>query len=275
LANYTYCAAYTATEKTSSAASLEVARSALREAEDNYTSLKEALGVDPDSLEMNETKVETAQTQVTSAQEALDGITLKATIDGRITYLAASVGTIVDTSTFLTISDVSHPTVTVSLDEADMDQLVVGNAAKVVFTALPDQTFTGKVTLANPEMVSFGPFRAATGQITLDSDALETLKTRPLGLSATITIIGKESKDVLIVPVSALNQLNSGDYVVKLVGSDGQLTQQMVSVGLQDDTYAEITAGLKEGDVVSFTSSSTNSSSQGSDFMGGGMPPSP
>jgi HlyD family secretion protein len=273
LANYSYCNAYTAREKTSAASTLEVTKQALAEAETNYNALKEASGVNTDTLTLDETKVETAQTQVTTAQETLDGITLKATIDGKITYLAATAGTIVDTSTFLTISDVSHPTVTVSLDESDMDKLVVGNSATVVFTALPKQTFTGKVSLANPQMNSFGPFRAATGQIVLDEEAVKTIETMPLGLSATIQIIGKEAKNVLIVPVDALKQLNSGEYVVKLVGSDGKLTQQVVSVGLKDDTSAEITAGLKEGDIVSVTAASSSSSSQEGEFMGGGMPP--
>ena len=143
---------------------------------------------------MQETRVETAQTQVDTAQEALDGITLKAPMDGKITYLAASAGAIVDTSTFLTISDVSHPTVTISLDETDMDKLVVGNPAVVTFTALPGKSFTGKVSLANPQMNSFGPFRAATGQITLDAAGRPTFETLPLGLSATITITGKEAQ---------------------------------------------------------------------------------
>jgi HlyD family secretion protein len=271
LANYSYCNAYTAREKTSAASSLAVAREALQEAQTNYSALKAASGVDADQLAINETKVETAQTQLDSAQEALDGITLKATIDGKITYLAASVGTIVDTSTFLTISDVSHPIVTVSLDETDMDKLVVGNVASVTFTALSSQKFTGKVSLANPQMTSFGPFRAATGQIELDAEAVKTLESMPLGMSATILITGKEAKNVLLIPTSALKQLNNGDYVVKVVGSDGKLTQQVVTVGLQDDTSAEITSGLNEGDVISFTTSTSSSSGSG-EFFGGGIP---
>ncbi len=276
LANYSYCTSYSATEKTSAQATLEVAKSALQEAQDTYNALKEASGIDPEILSKDETKVETAQTQLTTAQEALDGITLKASMDGKITYLAAGVGTIVDTSTFLTISDISHPTVTVSMDETDMDKLVVGNSAQITFTALPNQTFSGKVSLANPQMISFGPFRAASGQVELDEEAAKTLETLPLGLSATIIITGKEAKNVLLVPVAALKQLNNGDYVVKLVGSDGQLTEQTVMVGIQDDTNAEITGGLKEDDIVSVTViTSSNSNTQDGGFMGGGMPPSP
>ena len=253
LANYLYCISYTDTEKTSAQSKLEVAQATLQEAQDQYGTLKAASGVDPDTLSMNETRVETAQTQVTKAQEALDGITLTAAMDGKITYLAATAGALVDTSTFLTISDVSHPVVTVSLDETDMDKLVEGNSAQVTFTALPGQTFTGQVSLANPEMISFGPFRAASGQITLDDEAANTLKNMPLGLSAAITITGKEAKNVLLIPAAALKQLNNGDYVVKVVNTAGLTTQQVVSVGLQDDSYVEITGGLAEGAAISYT----------------------
>ncbi len=272
LANYSYCNSYTATEKTSAASNLEVAKVSLQEAQDTYNKLKDASGVDPDTLTDLETKVETAQTQVNTAQEALDGITLIAPIDGKITALNGDAGTIVDTSTFLTISDVSHPAVTVSLDETDMDKLVVGNTATVEFTALPGKTFTGKVTLANPQMIAFGPFRAASGQVTLDSQFIPTIEKMQLGLSATVKITGKEARNVLTVPVGALKQLNNGDYVVNLVSSSGQVTQQVVSVGLENSSKAEITGGLKEGDIVKVTvqKTSTSNNQGGNFFFGGG-----
>ncbi len=220
---------------------------------------------------------------MTAAQDALDGITLKAPIDGKITFLAAFVGTIVDTSTFLTISDVSHPTVTVSVDETDMDKLVVGNAAQVTFAALPGKTFNGKVSVANPQMNSYGQFKAATGQVELDQDAsrqevAQTLAAVPLGLSATITITSQSATNVLLVPVTALKSLSNGNYIVMLVGGDGKATQQTVSVGLQDKTNAQITGGLEEGSVVRIlttagSSSPASGNGQGRQFLNGGMFP--
>jgi HlyD family secretion protein len=275
LANYTYCASYTPREKTSAVSELEVAKPALEQAQDKYNSLKKASGVDPDELSMDETRVETAQTMVDNAQEKLDGITLKASIDGKITYLAASVGAIVDTSTFLTISDLSHPTVTFVMDATDMDKLVVGNAAVVTLTALPSKSFTGKVSVANPEMQSFGPFKVAFGQIEIDESFVKTLETVPINASATVKITGKEAKNVLVVPVAALKTLKNGDQVVTLVGNDGQVTQQVVSVGIEDSTNAEIISGLKEGDVVSVTTKNSTSSSSDQFQMGGDRMPGP
>jgi HlyD family secretion protein len=270
LANYNYCLAYTPTEKTSAASDLAVAKAALNKAQDTYNTLKSASGIDPDSLLAAETKVESAQTAVNDAQTKLDGITLKAPMDGRITALNASVGAIWDTSTFLTISDVSQAIVTVSIDATDLNKLVVGNTATITFSALPGKTFTGKVTLVSPSMVTFGPFKAAFGQVTLDESAVKTMSSVPFGASATIKITGKQATNVLMVPVGALKTLKNGDTGVTVVGSDGKLTQQAVTVGLKSSTYAEITDGLKEGDVVTVTASKSTSSSQG--FFFGGPP---
>lgn len=272
--NYTYCKSFTQTEQATSQSSLAVAKMALDQAQASYDQLKASAGIDADMLVQNETNVATAQTRVTTAQEALDGITLKASIAGKITYLAAVAGALVDTSTFLTISDISQPTVTVSVDETDMDKLVVDNPAVVTFSALPGKTFTGKVSVAASQMQSFGPFKAASGQVVLDDGAVEVLKALPLGLSATIKITGKQAVGVLLVPVAALKTLRSGDIAVMRVGSDGQAVEQVVTVGLKDDSYAEILSGLSEGDQVRVTvSASTKSNQNNAGFMEGGGPP--
>jgi RND family efflux transporter MFP subunit len=274
LASYTYCLAYTPVEKTSAASDLAVAKAAVDEAQKTYNTLKASSGVDPDTLLAYETKVATAQTMVQDAQAKLDGITLIAPIDGKITSVAASVGAIVDTSTFLTISDLSQPTVTVSVDATDTEKLVVGNAAEVTFSALPGKTFTGKVSMVSPEMQSFGPFKVAFGEVKLDEASVKTMQTVPLGASATIKVTGSVAKNVLVVPVGALTTLKNGDVSVTLVSSDGLETEQIVTVGLKDSSNAEITSGLKEGDTVKVKTSSTSSSgsSQGG-FPGGGFPP--
>jgi RND family efflux transporter MFP subunit len=269
LANTTYCMSYTSTEKSSAQAALAVAQAGLQAAEEEYKTLKAASGIDPRALSQHETRVENARTRLATAQEALDGTVLVAPIAGKVTALAASAGAIVDTATFLTISDVSQPRVTVSLDETDMDKLAVGNAAQVTFTALPGQVFAGKVSAASPEMQEFGPFRAASGQVTLDAEAARALANLPLGLSASVTITGREAVDALLVPVEALKGLSSGEYAVTLVDSSGQASEQVVSVGLQDETSAEITGGLKEGDVVRYAAPK-NPAGAGDEFAGPG-----
>ena len=275
LANYNYCISYTADEKASAQSTLEVAKSALDQAEKKYNTLKAASGIDPTELATDEAKVKSAETQLAKAQEDLAGITLTAPIDGKVVYLAASQGAIVDTSKFITIADISHPTIDVSVDETDMDKLKVGSLATVTFDALPDQVFTGKVVQVNPQLTTSGQYSVAKGLVQLDDNTVKTIETLPLGLNATVTITGGQAQNVLLVPVAALKSLGNQQYTVTVVGSDGQKKQQTVTVGLQNAEYAEVTSGLKQGDVISTgtTQTSSGSNSSKNNTNGGGMPP--
>ena len=287
-ANTTYCLSYSADEKAAAKSTLEVASSALKQAETTYNTLKAAAGIDPNGLALAEANLKNAQSQLTEAQNNLTGISLSAPIDGKVIYLAAGKGAIVDTTKFITIAAVDQPTVTVSVDEADMDKLALGNSAEITFDALPEEVFSGKVVQVDPQMTTSGQYRVAKGLIQLDASSAKTIQALPLGLSATITVISQEAKNVLLVPVTALKSLGSQQYAVMVKGSDGQLKLENVTVGIQDSTSAEITSGLKEGDQVSTgtvqarTSSSSTKSTTQTDTGGmmvppdgGGAPPAP
>ena len=278
-ANYTYCASYTDAEKASAKSTTAVVGAALKNAETTYNTLKTAAGVDPTALNLAEVKLKNAQTQLAKAQEDLAGLTLTAPIDGKVVYLAAGTGAIVDKVKFITIASVTKPVIQVSVDEADLDKLAVGNAAEVVFDALPEQVFNGTVTTVNPQLTQSGQYRVTTGTIELDATAVTAVQNLPLGLSATVTIVSKEVKDVLIVPVAAIKSLGKSQYAVMLKGADGTLKQTSVTVGLQNTSNAEITSGLKQGDRVGSifdqtgtTSSSSSKSSSTQNSNAGGMP---
>ena len=274
-ANYTYCVSYTSVEKTSAQSELEVAKNAMQQAEAKYNTLKDASGIDPNELALDEARAAEAEAQLSDAQDQLKGITITAPIDGKIVYLAASQGTIVEPSKFITISDVSRPALDISVDESDMNKLTVGSSATVIFDALPDSVFTGKVIQVNPQLTTSGQYKVVKGVIELDAGAVKTVQGLPLGLNATVTIISNEAKNVLLVPSAALKDQGNQTYSVMRKGSDGQLKMQPVQVGLNDGTSAEITSGLKEGDEVSTGTAKTNSSSSDAvnPFDAGGPPP--
>jgi HlyD family secretion protein len=283
LANYNYCATYTSDEKVIASSDLEVAKVALQLATDNYNTLSNTDGVDPQALALDNAKIKAAQDQLDKVQKDLDGITLTAPIDGKVVYLAAAAGTIVDTSKFITVADISSPTVDVSIDETDMDKLVVGSVAKATFDSLPDQVFSGKVTRVDPQLTTSGSYQVLKGLVKLDIDkttpAVEAL---PLGVNATVIITNQEVKNALLVPVKALKALGNNQYQVKLVESGGQTKLQTVQVGVKDTTYAQVLSGLKEGDLVqievtqvkaSSTSSSGNAAQSGPPDGGMAGPP--
>lgn len=252
LANYQYCISYTDDEKANYSADLDVARVTLDKAKTSYESMKAASGIDPDELALAEAQVKKAAAQYELSQADLASATLKAPFNGTITYLASNQGSMVTASTkYITISDLSRPEVEINIDETDIDKLKMGATCEIVFDALPDTTFTGKVTQINPELTTSDQIKVATAYAELDETAAKILEDLPLGLQASVSVIDQQKKDTLLVPLSALREISTGQYGVFIVNSDGSLHFQSVEVGLMDTVRAEILSGLKEGDLVS------------------------
>jgi RND family efflux transporter MFP subunit len=251
-ANYDYCISYTDEEKEDFDAALDVARVTVEKTKSAYETMKASAGIDPAELSLAEAKVQKAAAQLDLAQANLAAANLTAPFSGTITYLASNQGAMVEDGVkFLTISDLSQPLVKINIDETDLDKLKIDASCEIVFDALPDTTFTGRIVRIDPELTSSGQIQVATAYAEMDEEAAKTLEKYPLGLQASVSIIDKQVKDVLLVPVTAVREIGSGQYGVFVVNSSGQLRMQIVAVGLMDTARTEIISGLQEGDVIS------------------------
>lgn len=248
-ANMTYCIGYTPEEKANAQASLQVAETQMKQAETTYNTLKDNNGIDPTQLAVAQNTLAEAKNNLAVAQKNLESATLVAPINGTVISIAAGVDEHVDTSTFISIADLTHPDVTVQVDETDLDKLKVGNKAEVVFDALPDRTFTGTVIQVNPSLSQAGQTKVASGLVQLDpvSDLSQGLL---LGLNASVDVIASEAKGVLLVPQEAVRDLGDNQYAVFVV-ENNQLKLTMVQIGLNNGTFTEIKSGLKLGQQVS------------------------
>jgi HlyD family secretion protein len=248
-ANMVYCTAYTADEKTSAQASLQVAETQMKQAEATYNTLQANQGVDPTQLAEAQNTLSDAQNNLSLAQKNLDSAVMVAPMDGTVISIAAGVGEQSGTSSYITIADLSNPNVTVRVDETDLGKLKIGNQAEVVFDALPDRTFSGEVIQVDPALSQSGQTQVATGIVRLDpvSDLAQNL---PLGLNASVDVIDSEANGVLLVPQEAVRDLGDNQYAV-FVLENNQLSLKMVEIGLTDGTYTEIRSGLSQGELVS------------------------
>jgi hypothetical protein len=94
-----------------------------------------------------------------------------------------------------------------------------------------------------------------------------------VGYTVEMEILTAEATDVLRVPVSSLVEAPRGWIVTKIV--DGKASPQPVTVGVTSDTYAEITGGLEEGDVILLNAATAPQDRTGSSdvrFFQGGPP---
>jgi len=251
LANFNYCIKFSDEEKINFKAALDVADVTLKKAKTNYETLKASSGIDPDELKLAEAKIAEAQIKLDLSKENLAGSTLVATIDGTVTFLAANQGAYVDTTTFLTISDLATSGISVSINETDLNKLFVGAKATAVFDSLPEETYTGEVSQVNPELTSAGQYRVATAVIKLDNISGSKLEKMPLGVNASVTIIAHQVKDALLVPVNSVRSIGDGQSGVFVVEPNGNLTFKIVEVGLVDSSRAEIISGLELNSTVS------------------------
>ena len=184
------------------------------------------------------------------ARANLDAAQLFAPFDGTVMDIAASAGEQVGTSTpILTLANLQEPLLLFWVEEADMSGVAVGRPVDIVFEALPDDTFTGKVVRVDPLLVTVGGTPAVQTWASLDltaevSDLLS-------GMTADVEIIAAEARNALLVPVEALRELSPGQYAVFVVKADGELEMRPVVVGLSDPVNAEILDGLELGEVVS------------------------
>lgn len=247
---YIYCAGFTDYEISSSQATLTKTQAALAAAQKTVDLLTKNNGVDPDQLAVAQNNAATAQFALDTAQKNLDGATLKAPFDGTILSVAGAVGDKVGATAFITLADLAHPNIQFNVDETDMDKVAVGYDATVTFDALPDQTFNGKVTQVDPTLASVNGVKTLKGLIKVDLGTAGAKTLFPAGMTASVEVIGGKAENAVLVPLDALKDLGGGEYGVFIVGADGQPKFTSVKVGLKDLTNAQITEGLKAGDMV-------------------------
>jgi multidrug efflux pump subunit AcrA (membrane-fusion protein) len=189
-----------------------------------------------------------AQLNLEAAQRGLQETFLVAPTDGTVMAIAAQPGESAGPG-FITLADLSQPLLELYLDETDLDQAAVGFEVQILFDALPDDPLTGQVVQIDPQLSTVNGVSAIRMVVQVDAASFAKPQTLPVGLNATVDVIGGRAQNALIVPVEALRELSPGNYSV-FVMEDGEPELRIVEVGLMDFTFAEILSGLEEGQIV-------------------------
>ncbi len=160
---------------------------------------------------------------------------------------------------FLIATDLTKMQVDTNVSESDIAGAMVGAAARFTVDAFPKDTFQGRVAQVRQAPVSVQNVITYDVVIAVDNTALML---RP-GMTATARIVTAQASNVLRVPAQAL-RFTPSLAARKVPGSpataaqrliwverDGQVIPVTVTVGITDDTYAEIRSGdIKVGDQV-------------------------
>jgi HlyD family secretion protein len=230
-----------------SAGEIALAEANLAVAKAKYETLKD--GPNPAEVEKADAELASARAKLAVAQEDQAVIELTAPRDGTILSIDSTIGQELEAGPVITLADLSQPLLEIYLDETDLDMVAIGYEADVVFDALPDDTYVGHVIQVSPSLETISNVTTVVALVQLDGDSYAKPLSLPVGSNATVDVIGGRAENAVLVPVEALREIEAGEYGV-FVMENGEPTLRLVTVGLIDYTYAEITSGLETGETV-------------------------
>lgn len=193
------------------------------------------------------------QAQINQAETALQKIAAKkdelvivAPLSGVVTGVNGEVGeNISPDSVVVTLASTGALQVKLNVVEDKIVNVHVGQKAKITFDAIGNQEFGGKVVVMDLAETIIGG--AVYYQTTIFFDK-EDERIRS-GMTANIWIETAVSKDVLFVPVSAIQNKDGKKFVKVLAGK--QVIEKEVVTGLKNDVgMIEIVSGLVGGEQI-------------------------
>ena len=207
-----------------------------------------ALNAGPDALEvaLREAEITEAQTELGDALEKLAGATLRAPMAGIVSEIRAEAGDQINLNTpILEILDPTVVEVQGSVDEIDVLFVTVGATASITMDALPAQTLTGTVSEIAATATSQQGVVTYPLSIRVEIPAGTQL---PEGLTAVASVIIREDRNVLLVPLDAL-QGTFQEPTLRVKTVDG-IVERPVTLGNSDDFWIVVTEGVVENESV-------------------------
>ncbi|HXX58756.1 MAG TPA: efflux RND transporter periplasmic adaptor subunit [Thermodesulfovibrionales bacterium] len=230
-----------------------IARSDLDTAETNYETSVASVNVAKAAVAQAEAALKNAETNLgyTRIVSPVDGTVVSRNVDVGQTVAASF-----QTPTLFTIAqDLTKMQIDTSVDEADIGKVKIGEEVEFTVDAYPDITFRGRVGQVRIAPITVQNVVTYDVVITVDNPEF---KLKP-GMTANVSIIVAEKKDVLKVPNAALRfrpaertkakQPQKGSAV--WIADNGKAKRVPVTVGISDGNFTELSGGeLREGQEV-------------------------
>ena len=183
-------------------------------------------------------------------------------------------------SNYVEVSNIENVVVNISINESEIPNISTGDDVEIVLTSDSSKKYTGQIS----KISSVGTY-SSSGSTFAAIVSLKNDGNIKVGMSVSCTISIEEHKDVLAVPIGAVQINGDRRYVVVV---DGNETKEVdVTTGLSDENYVEIKSGLTTNDTVrvvtvtkqnTFRTTNSRSSRSGmggsGNFPGGGSMPS-
>lgn len=176
--------------------------------------------------------------QVQSLRRAVEDLTLVSPVDGVVLRRDIELGEVAEAGK--TIFWVGKPVplrITADVDEEDIAEVQLGQKALIKADAFEGKVFEGKVNEITPKGDPINKVFRVRIRLPDDTPLLT-------GMTTEVNILTKTVDNALVVPVTS----EADGYVWRMEGH--QPVKTAVKTGVRSESMAEITEGLKEGDLV-------------------------
>jgi HlyD family secretion protein len=195
----------------------------------------------PFDMEIMERGLAQEQAAVATLEKKLSDTKLLAPFAGVVTAVNVKIGDPVDPAhAALTMSKPGAQVIRVDVTEQDAAKLKTNQAATILLDG-SDTPLKGSLASLTPQ--SGGAGRVA--QVKVDWGSGEQPK---VGRTAQVTVALQHKDNVLLVPKKAVRQAGARTYVQYMSGTSRRIAN--IEVGITNDTDAEITSGLTEGQII-------------------------
>jgi RND family efflux transporter MFP subunit len=238
-------------------AQVNQAQARLANASANYTRMQRlaAMGaVSTQQLDAARMDYDVAKASYDDAVSQLSDTVIKAPVDGTVIGKPIPAGQTVSPGistpmVLLTIADMSKMQIEAQIDETDIGKVDIGQKVTFTVDAYQGKTFTGIVS--NISQKADIQQNVVYYPVIIDVDSPQGLL-RPT-MTARITVLVGERKNVLTLPLAAVKETKGQRYVQMMKG--GQPYNVNVTTGLANEEQIEITGGINDGDHIFMTQS--------------------
>jgi HlyD family secretion protein len=219
-------------------ADVDVAQEAYNEAQAEY----ERLVAGPTDAEIT-----AAESAVAAAEANLKQGLIEAPFDGVVSLSLPQIGDyVVANEEDFELQNPSTYFVRVEVNELDINQIAVGQAASVVLDAMQDTTYPARVV----KVGSIGDDSSGVVNFTVVVEIVEPDDLIKSGMTAVVAIETGTGVEALLIPNQAV-RLENGQQVVYVLGPNGTLVPVEVKIGGSSSTHSEIIEGdIQPGDAI-------------------------
>lgn len=195
-----------------------------------------------------------AHIKLATAKTNLGFTRILAPMDGIVASIAVKEGQTVNAiqsaPTILTLADMDSMKIQAQVAEADVVRLKIGTPLYFSVLGAPETRINATVAGVEPtpQTINNAIFYNAHFFVPNLKGLLR------LQMTAQVTFILAEARNVLTIPVGAINGKNQ----VKVIDAQGQISERKVELGLRGNIVAEVKSGLKEGEKVVIASAINN-----------------